>query len=233
MAKEIDKYIEIEKDFFFNLKNEFGGNLLLYCVTGGLGRKEIINGWSDIDILLVFNLQFNSDFYIRFKKITDKKYPIKIGCTFYTVDEFRNTLYKDAKTLHAISLIKKGIYSPRINDSKIQLKNIDTSLIPNYNLTNFADSLHEFKRELMYYPDLNEKKIVKIQFRMMKIILRRIGFMAYGYKDTSTNFASAFPEFKKVVTPEMVIGNAITLKQRYNFYLAFLNHIKKTRYARI
>lgn len=233
MAKEIDKYIEIEKDFFFNLKNEFSGNLFLYCVIGGLGRKEIISGWSDIDILLVFNLQFNGDFYTRFKKIADKKYPIKIGCTFYTFDEFKNTLYKDTKTLHAISLIKEGMYSPRINDSKIQLKNISTSLVFDFDLTNFADSLHEFKRELMCYPDLNERKIVKLQYRMMKIILRRIGFMSYGYKDTLTNFAYAFPEFKKVVTPEMVIGNTITLKQRYNSYLAFLSYIKKTRYARI
>ncbi|PIR66339.1 MAG: hypothetical protein COU51_04465 [Parcubacteria group bacterium CG10_big_fil_rev_8_21_14_0_10_36_14] len=233
MAKEIDKYIKIEKDFFSSLKNEFGANLLLYCVIGGLGRKEIISGWSDIDILLVFNCQFNDDFYVRFKKIAHKKYSIKIGCTFYTLDEFKNTSYKDAKTLHAISLIRDGVYSPREIDSKIQLTNIDISLIPNYDLTNFADSLHEFKRELIYYPDLNEKKIVKIQYRMMKIILRRTGFMAYGYEDTSTNFAYAFPKFKKIVTPEMVIGNAITLKQRYNFYLAFLNYIKKTKYARI
>lgn len=233
MVREIDKYIKIEKDFFFNLKNEFGDDILLYCVIGGLGRKEIISDWSDIDILLVFNLQFNGDFYTRFKKIADKKYPIKIGCTFYTLDEFKNTLYKDAKTLHAISLIKEGIYSPRINNFKIQLKNIDLSLIPNYDLTNFANSLHEFKRALMYYPDLNEKKIVKAQYRMMKIILRRIGSKAYGYKDTATNFANVFPDFKKTVTPEMVVNNAIALKQRYNHYLAFLGYIKKTKYARI
>lgn len=233
MAKEIDKYIKIEKDFFSNLKKEFGNNLLLYCVTGGLGRKEIIKNWSDIDTLLVFNLQFNDDFYARFRKIANRKYPIKIGCTFYTLDEFKNTLYKDAKTLHTISLIKAGTYSPRINDPKIQLKNIDTSLISNYDLTNFADGLHEFKRELMSYPDLNEKKIVKAQYKMMKIILRRIGCMVYGYKDTSTNFANIFSDFKKIVTPEMVISNAITLKQRYYFYLAFLNYIKKTKYARI
>lgn len=233
MAKEIDGYIKIEKDFFSNLKNEFGDDLLLYCVTGGLGRKEIISGWSDIDILLVFNLQFNGDFYNRFKKIADKKYPIKIGCTFYTLDEFKNTPYKDAKTLHAILLIKKGIYSPRIKNSKIQLKNISTSLVSDFDLTNFADSLHEFKRELMCYPDLNERKIVKAQYRMMKIIIKRIGFVVYGYKDTLTNFTSVFPEFKKIVTPEMVIDNAMTLKQRYNFYLAFLNYIKKTKYARI
>jgi hypothetical protein len=229
MVKEIDKYLNIERDLFSNLKNEFGNSLLLYCVTGGLGRKEIIKNWSDIDIVLVFNLRFNSAFYTRFKKIIDKKYPIKIGCTFYSLNEFKNTPYKDAKTLHAISLIKAGVYSPRINNAKIQLKNIDTSLISNYDLTDFANSLHEFKRILISYPNFDEKKLVKTQYRMMKIMLRRLGFKVYGYKDTNTTFTKTFPNFKKIVTPEIVINNTLTLRQRYVYYLAFLNYIEKIK----
>ena len=67
----------------------------------------------------------------------------------------------------------------------------------------------------------------------MKIILYRNGLITYGYKDTLVNFNYVFPKFKNVVTPEMVINNIINLKQRYGFYLDFLNYIKKTKYARV
>ncbi len=233
MAKEIDKYLKIEERFFSAVKKEFGKDLLLYCVTGGLGRKEIIEGWSDIDVLLVFDLKFDEGFYKRFKKIFGRKYPIKVGCTFYTKDEFINTPYKDAKTLHSICLIKAGVYVPRINKLREKFKTVRVSLTPCFDLGNFAGGLHELKRELLVYPALNEKKIVKIIFRMMKIILRDAGFKVYGYEDTAKHFAKIFPDFNHIITPRMVIRDTIAPKQRYLSYLFFLDYIKSTKYARV
>jgi hypothetical protein len=226
MVKAMKKYIEVEKHFFSALKKEFGKYLVLYCVTGSLGRGEITDGWSDIDILLVFDLRFDEEFFCRLRRIIDRKYSIKIGCTFYTVHEFKNGACKDAKTLHSISFINSGIYSPRINKTANKLKDMDMSLMSNYDLADFAGGLHQLKRELLTYPELNEKKIVKIIFKMMKIILRKNDYLVYGYKDTVLNFRRLCPDFKKVVTPVIVMKNIITFKQRYKSYLAFLAYVE-------
>lgn len=233
MEKEITKYNKIEKEFFLSAKKAFGKSLVLYCVTGGLGRKEIIKDWSDIDILLVFKTEFDHKFWKVLQKITSKKYPIKIGCTFYTLDEFKNTPYKDTKTLLSIILMKAGVYSPRIISKQLNLNKLDISLRPSFDLADFADGLHELKRELLLYPELNEKKIVKVIYKMMKIILRRAGFESYGYKDTANNFARAFPDFKAIISPETVVNDLMPFKERYESYIKFLQYIKKTGYARV
>ena len=53
MEKGIAEYEKIEETFFRNIRDSLGENLALYCVTGSLARKDIIPGWSDIDILVV------------------------------------------------------------------------------------------------------------------------------------------------------------------------------------
>jgi hypothetical protein len=77
-------------------------------------------------------LPIDDDFYVRFKKIANKEYSIKIGCTFYTLDEFKNTSYKDAKTRHAISLIRKVCIPPREIDSKNPINKYRYFSNPNY-----------------------------------------------------------------------------------------------------
>jgi len=53
--KYLEKYQKVENDFFNFLDSRLSNELLFYCVTGSLARKNIIANWSDIDILIVFN----------------------------------------------------------------------------------------------------------------------------------------------------------------------------------
>src|SRR3989344_5893549 len=110
-------YFETEKNIFELLKKSLGTRLLFYCLTGSLARGKPVPGWSDIDILLVVDV-YSPDFFALLESVAMMG-EIKVGMTFYSLEEFNERYFRDPKTHAALELIEKGIYIPRIISDEV------------------------------------------------------------------------------------------------------------------
>lgn len=233
MNKNFKIYEETEEKFFISCKKIFGTSIMLYCVTGSLARKEIILNWSDIDILLVFNTDYTENFWDKFKTLMKNKYEIKVGCTFYSLQEFKSDLYKDPKTLLSLNSIKAKKYIPRILSPKINLEEIDLSKVKYFDVADFTKFNHDIKREILKHPNYDEKKIIKVMYAMLKIMIRHIEPLALGYDDTKRIFKEKYSYDGLIIHPEDILDNKIPFAERYVSYCNFINWLNGLQFTNI
>ena len=183
-------------EFFYKLENIFGDNLSLFVVTGSGGREKIIDGWSDLDVLIVLK-DFSPEQDINLAKLVENQ-PVKVGITVYSKQEFENGLV-DSKTIFNLELIRERILLPIILEKGIRLpyfsvayrKSLHRELLPNL--------IHELRRSL-YYPDkLNIHSIAKNIDTIMKFILSiNQGVLISGYREVQEEFYKQFQNCPKV-----------------------------------
>jgi len=222
------QYRNIEDNFFKAIKKLEGNNLLLYCLTGSLGRNDLIDGWSDIDILLVFN-EYSVSFFSHIgEALKDSAKTIKIGTTFYSLNEFNNAEYfKDPKTCHTIELIKKGIYVPKVKNDKIILPNINKEILKIYDLVDMGKYLHNIRRQLIERLEFDERSVYKQLFSILKILLYRQDILVFGYQDVLLKSKKYLSGFKySLPLPKEIMNSPAQKNDRYNVYVDLLNWLK-------
>lgn len=225
----IKQYQNIEDKFFQKLLKLEGKNLLFYCITGSLAYNNLIQGWSDIDILMVFGKYSTSLFRHINEALEDSKKIIKIGTTFYSLNEFNHLMYfKDPKTCHAIELIKKGVYIPKIKAKTVILPSIDKETLKIYDMVDMAKYLHNIRRQLLYRFEFDEYLVYKQIFAILKILLYRQDILVFGYQDTILKSKKYLFDFKfNLPLPKELIKFPNKKNDRYGIYLGLLNWLKE------
>lgn len=214
-------YYSTEEEFYNNLKDLAGKRLLFYCATGSSGRKDVVPGWSDIDVILIFDQLNEAVFTLLNKAIKKNTTGIKIGTTFYSAEEWKVYKFQDPKTFYAISYIKIGLYKPKICDSKIKLQELSPELLDILNQMNLSKELHAFKRALL--EPLDEKIIYKLMSSILRIILLGEGIISAGYHDVWTKMKNKYPDFPlSLITPEEIMNNPNNFHLRLKEYKDFL-----------
>ena len=225
----IKDYQKIENTFYENIIKFLGENVLLYCVTGSLGRGDLVPGWSDIDILLVYKNLDNNTLSGLGKIIRKNKSSIKIGITQYTLNEFNDPLYKDPKTYQNINQILEGTIKPKILSPKIKIhryKNLE--IIDNIDV---AKSIHSIKRQLILGPEgFDEKNIYKELIMILKVSLRNKGINVFGYNNILKLAQSNINFNVDIKGPEEILQLSNQKQQRYASYVEFLRWLENNRY---
>lgn len=221
-------YFSTEENFFENLKKLLGNDLLFYCVTGGLARNEVIPGWSDIDTLIVCSqLDIKTITGIK-ESLSKNDSNIKIGTTFYSLEEFNSYKFQDPKTFNIIRNIQKNRYKPRIYNKRVYLRNIDNELINDINKIQFTKDLHSFKRELIKYPDYSERDIYRFLTYMLRVLLFCNNVYPDGYKETWIEAERILANLPlKNILPEQIMNFTENRHERFLSYVEFLNWLKK------
>ncbi len=222
------KYYKTEREFYENLKRELGKKLLFYCPTGSIARKEIIPGWSDIDVVIVFN-EWNKDVFSSIdKSLAKNKSGIKIGITFYSLAEFNSYKFQDPKTFNIIYNIKTGRYSPTVHDPSVKLNNCRADTFEIIKMVEFNKTLHNYKRELLLYPKFNERVAYKELILMVRILLMKKNVITDGYKEVleaSSKLLKDLP-FPRI-TPQEIMKHPESAGDRYIGYINFLSWLEK------
>jgi hypothetical protein len=222
-------YIDTEEKFFTSILKSFGGDLLLYCVTGSLSRNEVIPIWSDIDVLMVMrecNLVTLSKIEEALKETQNN---IKIGVTFYSLSEFNNLFFKDSKTYLSIKYISEKYYIPRILSSEIKIQLLSEEMFIHNDAFEFARFVHDLKRELLIKDIRHERKVYKLSITLLKIALRQRGIIALGYKETIDKAEKNLPNFSgiHIVEPEEVMDKPEKIIERYETYGKIIEWVTK------
>jgi hypothetical protein len=220
MKSKTLEYLKIENDFFRDLKGRLGKDLLFYCLVGSLGRKDIVVGWSDIDILLIvrsYNHKILKDIN---SALSGNSTEVKIGITVYTPKEFMTR--RDPKTLHYIKSILKEVYRPRIAKKAIEILIPGKQILQLFDLVDYTKHLHVLKRELLLGRDYNEKKVYKTVIAIIKIMLRSKGVMEfYGYDDVLKKTKIHLGDFG-FKDPGLIVKSNKLKNVRYDDYVKFL-----------
>lgn len=177
-------YKKILNEVFVNIKNEFKKNLKLFLVHGSAGRECMHDGWSDLDIILVFE-KYNFDEIIKLSKIV-ANFDIKIGTTVYSKYEIESLLV-DAKTLYSLYLMQKYEIMPSIfEDLKIPEIRYEDLVLKNMQV--LPEAIHKLKR-LLYVEKTDIKSIIKTLNLIMKVILINDGIFPKSYEEVFKTFA--------------------------------------------
>lgn len=224
-------YFDTEEEFYNNLKDKLDGGLLFYCVSGSVGRKEPIPGWSDIDIVFICKNWNKKVFAALHESLSLNKSGIKIGTTFYALNEFNSYKFQDPKTFNLIYSIHSGRYSPRLHDISVKLKNFDLKTTFDFNIVEFNKTLHMFKRELSHYPEFDERLAYRSLRIMLRILLMKEDIMTDGYKEVFETASKIFNDldFTKITITE-IMEEPKNQQDRYEKYINFLLWVEK-KYA--
>lgn len=224
-----EDYYNNEKKFYDILLSSIGEDIYLYCVTGSLGREDVIPNWSDIDILLVikeYNELTLSCINSCLLKISGD---IKIGVTIFSLEEFNHEYLKDAKTYISIELILKGYYKPRIMLPEVELILEDKTLKKYMDISSFSRFSHDIKRELLRMKDdYDEKKVYKLIIILLKIMLNQKGIVALNYQNTLLESIKHLQNFKiDIPEPVFIMDHPEEKSKRFFIYLSFLEWLRK------
>jgi Nucleotidyltransferase domain len=233
VTSDIDSYAEIETRFFTLLSEALGERLLLYCVTGSLARKEILGGWSDIDIFVVVDTYDRAVFEVLKDSLKNNQSQVKIGVTLMVPQELARTFPKPSRLYDVIDCIRTGTYIPRIyNVDAVLLEVQDEQQIRSSNRSEFGFFLQFFKKSLMAGPnDYNEQEAHKNLTILLKILLREKGIKAYSYDDVARDIDSLRILNYAFKTPSKILESPSERGTRYNDYLGLLEWINKNHHA--
>lgn len=199
------------------IKTLFGSDLVALLIGGSISRKQYIENWSDIDLLLLvrrysFEKGVELDRFLR-------RLDIKTGCTIFSEYEVRNELI-DAKSLYSIysynsgkinSLLYGGIpFDFAVSFESIKQKN--KMVIP--------ESIHKLKRLL--YGDITEKcqkEIFKLTVLIMKV------FLIDEYNVIPQSYKAVMELFNYLTNVITLDSNNITLNNDFSKVIDFSRNI--------
>lgn len=167
----LNKFNEVEIQYFNVVKKLFAKRLCFYCVTGSTARVQNVNDWSDVDIIMVFdNLKVN-DLIILNNEILKLKTTIKIGITCYSIEDIKLRLI-DTKTANMIRNLNVCKYKPKVDSLNIRkVLNINDEFVLNLNRVEFSKDMHVFRREIMKDIGFDERKTYKTLTYLIRVLL--------------------------------------------------------------
>jgi predicted nucleotidyltransferase len=218
-----EDYTKTEGQFYEILLSSIKDEICLYCVTGSLGRNEIIPGWSDIDVLIVIKDYKKATFESISNALLKINSEIKIGTTIFSVEEFNHQYFKDAKTYVSIKFIEVDYYKPRVMTPEIKLVKANEVLNKYMDIVCFSGCSHDLKRSLLKIDGYDENKVYKLIIVLLRIMLSRRGIVAVGYKDTLVKAYEHIPNFDiKIPEPEKIMAEPEKKTERYTIYFGVL-----------
>ncbi|MEK6890240.1 MAG: hypothetical protein AABX35_03570 [Nanoarchaeota archaeon] len=189
-------YRDIFMNFINKIKKDIANNLVLLILTGSGGRDKIIEGWSDLDVMIVLK-DFSPDDAILIYN-TAKIFSIKIGATVYSKSEFEAGLV-DSKTVFNLELIRNGIIKPIILDNNLKFPFFSVSYRRELHKKLLPNMLHNLKRNLSFQDKLDMHTIAKEIDTIMKFILSIYdGRLVSGYKEVQADFYNIFIDCPKI-----------------------------------
>ncbi len=222
-----DQYKQAIQTCYEECSKQLNTKLKLFLIHGSCARETVIEGYSDIDLILVVEPN-DSDTRRILNSIVSKFTNIKIGTTVYGQSEFER-LDIDAKTTYAISKIETGEYFPTFCVPELQISRIDRTILKNKYKESIPDQVHTLRR-LLYDDKVDTKKadsVFKIVSHIMRAMLIQEDVDAKGYFDVYKKFADRFgikefnaQEFIKCRTTG--ISNNFSAVEYGNEFLDFL-----------
>jgi len=226
--KEVDsfgipkRYKEALSSFVNGVRELLGGEILLLVLTGSGGREEIIDGWSDLDVLIVLN-QITR---LSLDQIADlvSKSAIKIGTTIYSQAEFERGIL-DSKTVINMEFIRQRILKPIIVHKDLKVRYLTKTSRAKRDKIALPEFLHELKRALYNQDTFNVHSVAKTIDTIMKIILRITKKeMISGYDRVHEEFYKLFGDCPRVSNVSEVLKKADP-QEYFNQCRDFLEYI--------
>lgn len=225
-------YELIENTFREKLFGLLENKIALYCVTGSLGRQDIIPGWSDIDVLIIIDTYTPRVFEALHQALADNISGIKIGVSVFSIKEYNHTdIFFDPKSQFTLEMIKQGIYKPFIFDSSI-LDSLHTkkNVVQWFDSINLTRLLFELKRNLIDFNQSKERVVYKNIITIVKILVYRHGTMCLSYADTLIAAQNILHYPYHLPAVEDVAFMPINLKKRYTSYIQFVVWLEDSLY---
>jgi predicted nucleotidyltransferase len=223
MKQSVSEHEKVEEAFFREVQDKLGDNLALYCVTGSLARKDIIAGWSDVDVLVIIKQYTPEVFTAIGAALAANKTDIKIGTTIYSAEEFAKTeIFFDPKSQYSLELIRAGIYNPRFTDPKLDPFEPKADVIGWFDSVNLTRLLFDLKRGVISGNPEEERAMYKNMITIFKILLYKKGDLSVGYDETVTKARDILLYTEKIPTVEEIMTDKNAFKERLRNYIDFI-----------
>lgn len=185
-----DKYrAEAEKLLLETIALFGEDGLLLVAITGSCALEFCIDGWSDINVLIVTKEldQEKNKFYYKICG----NHSIFITPTLLTQKEFENNNFSDDARV-AIWQLKEKMIKPNYLRGVMSIPNITLKDIQDNDRITMPIKVQILK-ELLWQNIPNSKEIlVKTLYTIVKIALRKRGIITYSYSGAFDKFAKEY-----------------------------------------
>lgn len=184
-------YSNIIDEYVKEVKKQLEHHLSLILIIGSSSSNKVMEGWSDIDVILVID-KYDFNIIDKIKEISNS-YSVKIGTTVYTDKEFLNKNI-DPKTYYHLYLLQNGkidfqYVKDNFNIPIVTFEEIKATHIPYVNWR-----LHMYKR-MFLYDQLNKeqyKSLFKMTYLIMKAKLILNGFFPRNYDEVFKMFSRQY-----------------------------------------
>lgn len=189
------KYKESIFNYIIELKNNLGDVLKLVLLIGSSSSGYVVEGWSDIDIILVLE-NYKIEYINIIKKIV-QKYDIKIGNTIYSKMEFENKRI-DPKTYYYLLLAQENYIKIQYSSSSLNIPKVTIEECQDQYMTWLMEHFHSYKR-MWLYQEISEEKIREIfknTYLIMKAVLIINNYRPQNYEQVFNLYSEKF-NYKK------------------------------------
>lgn len=194
------------------LKKDLANTLLLLMVCGSCYNESIIEGWSDIDLVLVIN-SYNFKIIQTINQIISTS-DINIGTTIFSKREFEYCKL-DSKSLYHIYLMQNEKIKPIYYNYKLLIPIINFEDIVYDIRERLPNILHDTKR-LLYKE--NARKIIKNLALILKLILINDKYFPKSYTDIFNMFKINY-KMDTFVDINQIIKKYIITKQTDELFI--------------
>ncbi|MDO4747409.1 MAG: hypothetical protein Q4A70_03690 [Candidatus Saccharibacteria bacterium] len=164
---------------------------MLFAITSSCALNSCIDGWSDIDVLIVTkNFDVTNNEMIH--KVGNSQ-KIRIALMLLTQYEFENNLLDD-KTRVAVWHLKKGLTYPNYVQGNMIIPNITFKDIQNDDKVMMPTYLHKLRRLFWENTENSKRPIIKMLYIVIKMELRKRGYVVCSYANAFQRFAIMYNE---------------------------------------
>lgn len=213
-------YVDVVEGYFVDARRILGEKMLMYMLTSSCSLDACIDGWSDIDILIVAEKLAFAE--LKAMHEAQKNYNIKIALALLSRHELANEMLDD-KTNVVFFQITKGLSAPNyiIDDTSFILLSVDLRQIQQDDICMMPMYLHKLRR-LLYDPTEDKRSIIKMLYIVIKMRLRSSGreIIATSYPEAFNRFADEFGQDQFDIVSEMLSG-----KSASDDLISFARHV--------
>ena len=196
-----EQYDHAAQEMLRDSQEIYGDKLRLFMITGSCALGQCIEGFSDIDLMLVSEgLNFNELHRIQ---ESAKKHMVRIALTAYTQSEIEAGSFDD-KTHNFMYQLNQGLIAPSYKDSDLKLPTISLEKLQEVDRLFLPSKLHRLKRTL--HTTAGDKvAMIKMLYTAEKMKLRSAGhnIIATSYQDAVDLYADEFHARRIDITPEL------------------------------
>ena len=209
-----EQYRKEALNFLIEAINLFGNNnFLFFAITGSCALEFCIDGWSNINAMIVtkeFDPSKNKSLYCLCGNHT-----IQIVPTLLTKDEFETSLLDDEARVVMWQLGEKMI-KPNYVFGKMSIPKITLMDIQGNDKTMLPVKIQEFKN-LLWQDNYDKRKLIRALYTIIKMSLRTRGHIAYSYSGAFKKFAEIYGGPKFDIYSEIISRSNVPSAQFINY----------------